>query len=312
MIVRQAKKADVDAIITLLQASLGESLLKKSAKIWNFKHLDNPFGESTVLLAEENSDLIGVRAFMQWRWQIKNRVWTSYRAVDTATHPHHQGKGVFKKLTLQALDEIHEKGDCFVFNTPNNQSRPGYLKMGWSEVGKIKVALIPTLLYSFSLLFSKKTGDSAITVAQLERLCAIHNEQLAEKNVLFTPKSVSYLKWRYEENPLQNYFVVSTPDFYIAMYVKKHSFFNELRVVESIGGLTAKERRKMHCAIVKYALQKGCLFITIADKNLFGLQLYGGYGPKLTFRPLTSSTDFVQQALTIENWHYSLGDLELF
>ncbi len=28
-----------------------------------------------------------------------------------------------------------------VFNTPNDQSRPGYLKMGWSEVGRVPVAV---------------------------------------------------------------------------------------------------------------------------------------------------------------------------
>ena len=33
MIVREAKQEDIDSIIILLQASLGESLLKKSAEI---------------------------------------------------------------------------------------------------------------------------------------------------------------------------------------------------------------------------------------------------------------------------------------
>ena len=98
MIIRQAKQEDIDSIVVLLQASLGESLLKKSAEIWNFKHVANPFGESTVLLAEENNELIGVRAFMTWRWQMGNQIWNAFRAVDTATHPNYQGKGIFKKL----------------------------------------------------------------------------------------------------------------------------------------------------------------------------------------------------------------------
>ena len=123
MIIRQVKQEDTNSIIVLLQASLGESLLKKSAEIWNFKHVINPFGESTVLLAEEYSQILGVRAFMTWRWQMGTQVWNAYRAVDTATHPNHQGKGIFKKLTLQALEVVKQKGDCFIFNTPNNQSR---------------------------------------------------------------------------------------------------------------------------------------------------------------------------------------------
>jgi GNAT superfamily N-acetyltransferase len=312
MIIRKAKKEDIPAIIPLLQASLGESLLKKSPEIWNFKHVDNPFGESTVLVAEEDSALIGVRAFMTWQWQLGNQVWNAYRAVDTATHPKHQGKGIFKKLTLQALDLVQQNGDCFVFNTPNDQSRPGYLKMGWQEVGKIKVALVPVFFYAFPNLFSKMKIENTISPLQLEALCKIHNRELAINNVLFTPKSTSYLKWRYEENSLQTYFVYSTPDCYVAMYVKKNRFFKELRVVEIIGDHDFKIKKNIRKAIVSCALEQECYLITIANQNLFAFSIYGYFGPKLTFKSLTNNTTFVDDALKIENWKYSLGDLELF
>jgi GNAT superfamily N-acetyltransferase len=312
MIVREANQEDIDSIIVLLQASLGESLLKKSAEIWNFKHVINPFGESTVLLAEEDSELIGVRAFMNWRWQCGNQVWNAYRAVDTATHPNHQGKGIFKKLTLQALDKIHENGDCFVFNTPNDQSRPGYLKMGWQEVDKIKVALVPTFFYVLNFLFSKKKVKSSITTLELVTLCDMHNQNLVAKNVLFTPKSAQYLKWRYENNALQDYIIFATPEFYIAMYVKKHRFFNELRIVETIGVDEVRSHKLVKNIIVKQAFQSKCLLITLADENLFSLKIYGSFGPKFTFRPLTNSNIFIQKALQIRNWGYALGDLELF
>jgi len=312
MIVREAKQEDIDAIIILLQASLGESLLKKSAEIWNFKHIDNPFGESTVLLAEENSQILGVRAFMTWRWHLGNQVWDAYRAVDTATHPTHQGKGIFKKLTLQALDQIQQNGECFVFNTPNDQSRPGYLKMGWQEVGKIKVALVPIFFYTFHFLFSKKQVKSNITTLQLETLCNLHNQNLVAKNVLFTPKSAQYLKWRYEENPLQDYIIYATSEYYFAMYVKKHRFFNELRIVESIGFEEARNHYLLKNIIIKQAFQNKCWLITLAHKNLFSLKIYGSFGPKLTFKPLTNSNVFIQKALQIRNWGYAIGDLELF
>ena len=312
MIIRQVKQEDTNSIIVLLQASLGESLLKKSAEIWNFKHVINPFGESTVLLAEEDATLIGVRAFMDWRWQCGNQGWNAYRAVDTATHPNHQGKGIFKKLTLQALEEIQQKGDCFVFNTPNDQSRPGYLKMGWQEVGKIKLALVPTFFYVIHFLFSKKKVKSSITDLELQTLCDMHNLNLVAKNVLFTPKSAQYLKWRYEENPLQDYIIYATPEFYVAMYLKKHRFFNELRIVESIGVEESRNNTLLKNYIIKQAFQNKCWLITLANKNIFSLGIHGSFGPKLTFRPLTKSNVFIQKALQIRNWGYAIGDLELF
>jgi len=182
---------------------------------------------------------------MQWRWQLQDEVWVAYRAVDTATHPNYQGRGIFKTLTLKALDYIQEIGDCFVFNTPNDQSRPGYLKMGWKEVGKINVAIIPTFLYGLSSLFSNRKYSNAITSNQLQLLCDKHNKYLAEKNVLFTPKSSEYLKWRYEENPLQDYFVISSPNFYIAMYVKRHRFSMNLEWLNQYEIFLPKEKMKL-------------------------------------------------------------------
>ena len=103
MIIRASHLSDTPAIVQLLKESLGESLLKKTTDIWLYKHEQNPFGPSYVLLAEEASHLIGVRAFMQWRWQKGSEVLQAYRAVDTATHPQHQGRGIFKKLTKAGI-----------------------------------------------------------------------------------------------------------------------------------------------------------------------------------------------------------------
>ncbi len=311
MIIREPKPSDKEAIIELLQLSLGENKLKKTQEIWNFKHEKNPFGVSPVFLAEENDVIIGVRVFMQWRWQLADTVWVSYRAVDTATHPQHQGKGIFKKLTLFALDYVQIIGDCFVFNTPNDQSRPGYLKMDWKEVDKIKVSLVPTFIYLLEL-FKSKNDNNTITLSQLSKLCESHNENLINKKLLFTPKSAQYLKWRYEENPLQEYFVVSSEKHYIAMYVKRHKVFNELRVVETVGDFDKKNHAAIRQVISQFAIKERCLFITTADKNLFSCRLYGGYGPKLTFRPMCNSDEFIKKTLDINNWSYSTGDLELF
>ena len=66
------------------------------------------------------------------------------RAVDTATDPDFQGRGIFTRLTLEALDALPAEGVELVFNTPNARSLPGYLKMGWQEVGRLPAAVRPT------------------------------------------------------------------------------------------------------------------------------------------------------------------------
>lgn len=312
MIVREPKIEDKEAIIELLQLSLGESKLKKTQEIWDFKHKKNPFGVSPVFLAEENKTIIGVRAFMQWRWQLEDNLWTSYRAVDTATHPNYQGKGIFKTLTVKALDYVQSLGDCFVFNTPNDQSRPGYLKMGWKEVGKINVIIACTFFYFYKLLGKNINNKNLATDSQLNILCDFHNTNLKLQKVIFTPKSAKYLKWRYEDNLLQQYKVISKPEFYIAMYIKKHRFYKELRVVEIIGKLKRENKSKIQASIVSFAFKNSCWLITLSDKSLFKFTLSGAFGPILTFKSLTSNNDFIQKALNINNWKYTIGDLELF
>ncbi len=72
---------------------------------------------------------------------MAGEVLRAVRAVDTATDPDYQGQGLFTALTMHGLDEVRADGVDFVFNTPNDQSRPGYLKMGWQTVGELPVAV---------------------------------------------------------------------------------------------------------------------------------------------------------------------------
>lgn len=310
MIIRNATPEDIPAIVVLLQLSLGENLIKKSESTWNFKHVDNPFGVSHVLLAYEDGILVGVRAFMKWQWQFGINSWTAHRAVDTATHPDYQGRGIFKKLTLQAVADIQREGDTFVFNTPNENSRPGYLKMGWQIVDAIELSVIPVIFHFSSFFFTKPKLQNTISIEQLETLCSDYNSELSQKKLLFTPKSPAYLKWRYEENPLQEYVVFSSKDWYMVFYIKKHRFFNELRVVETIGSkLYHKQIQKN---ILSYAFQNRCWLVTTSTKDLFRYKIYGKFGPKLTIKTLAKDSQFINIVHTMQNWHYSLGDLELF
>src|SRR3990170_159348 len=80
--------------------------------------------------------------FLRWELRAGGGIVRAVRAVDTATHPDFQGQGIFKTLTLQALDTVVADADL-VFNTPNANSRPGYLKMGWQPVGDVPIAIRP-------------------------------------------------------------------------------------------------------------------------------------------------------------------------
>ena len=313
MEIREGTEQDIPAILEVLRASLGETSSQKTEEVWRFKHVDNPFGKSLVLLAVEDGQVIGVRAFMRWKWQRGKEQYSAFRAVDTATHPDHQGKGVFKKLTLKALEIGKERGDNFVFNTPNSQSKPGYLKMGWKEVDKLKTSIRPVNPFFWKSANGITSYPKTWNDNKGFEFLNDHNKRLSEEGYLFTPKDADYLKWRFAENPLQDYHVLATPNLFLAAYVKKQGRFRELRVSEIIrsskisNGALKKELKS-------WGRKYGVHFISfspISDVKFF-TAVSGKFGPVLTFRNMGVSVEEEKEFLNINSWAYSLGDLELF
>ncbi|HYU57152.1 MAG TPA: GNAT family N-acetyltransferase, partial [Actinomycetota bacterium] len=131
--VRPMGDGDLDAVVDLLTESLGPApggAGRRDLFVW--KHLQNPFGRSIVLLAEDGAGRpAGLRAFMRWSLAVPGGgTVDAVRAVDTATSPAFQRRGVFTRLTTEGLETCAAAGVRLVFNTPNEKSLPGYLKMG--------------------------------------------------------------------------------------------------------------------------------------------------------------------------------------
>ena len=332
MQLRAAKPEDKSAIIDILKLSLGESTIPKSESLWNWKHELNPFGRSFVLLAEENEKLVGVRAFMQWEWEWNGQTYKSIRAVDTATHPEHQGKGIFKKLTLQQVGFCKEQGISFVFNTPNNQSKPGYLKMGWVEQGRLplKFKLLRPLSMAYHQMFKKNTtaGDDCHESTPQTwgpGIIDLVNRIPKKTEQVTSNLSPQYISWRYEKNPLYNYhYFTDHANFLLITRIKKHPFGLELRVVEFIllnpGTDLNKLNREIRVQVMKFCESNKIDFIALSGLQYssckvcfkwMGVLPIRQMGPTITLRDLNMNEKF-PSLLPMKNWRFSLGDLQLF
>src|SRR5690606_25693858 len=127
---------DEGAVLGLIEAALGRRPDPRNAAFFAWKHRENAFGASPAWVAVDGDRVVGFRTLMRWEFDTPEGPVRAVRAVDTATHPDHQGRGIFSALTRRAVEELQNDGVGFVFNTPNDKSRPGYLKMGWREVGR--------------------------------------------------------------------------------------------------------------------------------------------------------------------------------
>jgi ribosomal protein S18 acetylase RimI-like enzyme len=234
-LVRPFAPEDLPAVLHLLDASLGGGPAgRRPPEFFRWKHLESPFGPSFMLVAADGERLVGLRAFMRWRFNADGRTVEAARPVDTATHPDYQGMGIFTRLTRELLDAVAGEVDL-VFNTPNAKSGPGYLKLGWHEVGRMPVAV---RVRRPGRLAGELAGRVAASAAGRElrpvdagqglpapvparavpvrRVLARDAEvqqllarEPAGATGLRTPRDVAYLRWRYGAAPLLGYHAVT-------------------------------------------------------------------------------------------------------
>lgn len=180
---------DIAQIIRLLNANF-ETNHTKEAFLW--KHFHNPFGKSYGLLAVDKERIVGLRMFMRWEFYCKNKTIKAIRPVDTCTDHEYRGQGLFKKITLQGLENIKQEYEL-VFNTPNQNSKPGYLKMGWKEIKgdfQYRVGVVNFL--------AKSQEYENVSSERIE-----YQKKWLESSICQTKLSEEYLKWRYKDSDYQ-------------------------------------------------------------------------------------------------------------
>ncbi len=215
--IRAADAGDESAILDLLRTSLGEGPTgSRSKEFLHWKHQANPFGASYALVAEDAGRIVGVRLFLRWELRSGTTVVNAVRAVDTATHPDYRGRGLFRTLTLQALQTWRDEIDL-VFNTPNSKSGPGYLRMGWQQVGTMPIAVrivnpVRFARHAVGAARRRPAATGPATPAAAGARCPLPLAQAAfvdeqplrdllaaarPGDALHTSRTLEYLAWRY-------------------------------------------------------------------------------------------------------------------
>ena len=313
--------ADLPAILRLLQASLGWGDEPVFRRFFEWKHHESPFGPSPAWVAVDGGEIVGLRILMRWEFERGDGVARAVRAVDTATHPAYQGRGIFSRLTRIALEDLEREGVDFVFNTPNDKSRPGYLKMGWREVGRLPVDVRPLSFPGIARIVRARTaagrwsepstaGDPAAAVLAdrdaLARLLVARRPSAGTRTRV-TPE---YLAWRYGGDLLPYRALVARDglDTGVALFrVRRRGAAREVALCEVLTAGNAVPvgrelvRRVVRAADADYLL---ALRGSVPARGLFPLP---GQGPMLTWRRVATRREDPPA-----DWRLGLGDIELF
>ena len=316
--VRQAGPGDNASVVPMLRAALGKSDDPHYEAFLHWKHRENAFGESPAWVALHGDAVVGYRTFLRWRFLDESgREVRAVRAVDTATDPAYQGMGIFRTLTLRGVAELTLAGDGLVFNTPNDQSRPGYLKMGWSVARRLPVGVLPSGPRAVASMVTSKVPAalwSEETTVGLDAGAALADRSLAEALLTHAPsegfrthRTPEYLAWRTSFAPLRYRLLLASErdpaEGGIVVRLRRRGDAVEAAVVEQLvpdwrtgAGLV---RRVLRESGADYA-------IGLRTGPSAGLMPLPGQGPLLTTRPLAASPP------SPGAWALTLGDVELF
>ena len=311
--VRPATGSDREEVLALLGRSLGSDGDPRYPALFAWKHDHNAFGPSPMWVATDAGRVVAFRAFMRWEFERGGRRLRAVRAVDTATDPDYQGKGLFTRLTMLGLDEMRADGVDFVFNTPNSQSRPGYMKMGWREVGHVPAAVRftgPTgaLAAVRSRVPAERWSQPMAVGETIEEWLrrggvAGRRPEPADVREVRTRVDDAFLRWRFGGS-LLHYQVVDDGEAAVIVRARRRGSATELAVVAGFGDgpmvdrLAARTAREAGCS---YAIRLG----RPRASKLF-VPLPGG-GPVLTWRAVNDTG-----MPPLSNWALTLGDVELF
>lgn len=315
---RRAQDADVPRMVDLMRTSLGEGTVPRTEAFFRWKHLEGPFGPSPILLAEDGDRLVGLRAFLRWQLRRGERSLRAVRAVDTATHPDYRGRGIFRRLTMGLVEELKTEGVDFVFNTPNDKSGPGYLKMGWRTVGRLPVLLRPRLALALRLLRRSDWGridpDEATALERAvddSRIGGWFGEMAGERG--HTERTPAYLRWRYLDVPGVAYGASFDPRSHLLVFRRRlRRGLRELTLCEVV--LAPRRGAALAVGRALMSVARGAEVVSMAATSGERVRRWAtlaGFiplsGPVLTSRPLAGPP-----IEGFDGWLWSLGDLELF
>ena len=330
--IRAYVPGDEPAVLKLLSASLGSGPAgSRTPEFFRWKHFDNFFGPSYMLVAECDDRLVGFRSFMSWRFQVQGLTLRALRPVDTATHPDYQGRGIFSGLTETAIAAVRDETDV-IFNTPNSASLPGYLKMGWEVVGRMPVwvrvrrplRLITRLRTIRSSLDPSRArpvvnASRAAEVLESPEVASLLRRTPQDPGGITTPWSTDFLRWRYASAPLLDYRAVTDEREGelrgVAIFrVRPRGGLWETTISEfivrsndgpTVRRLLREVARSAHSDHITCRLPDG----RVGRPSRYGLVAV----PKgITLVARDFGHGSVADPMRIESWSLSLGDLEVF
>jgi len=207
------------------------------AEVYDWWSFGCPCATSGFMVAESNGSVVGVQPMEIFQYHDRKESFKGGMLTGVAVHPQFRRRGIFSALVKACEQEAWRQGAAFVSTMPNDRSRPGFLKLGYTDLGrrKLLVRLIdPRDMGARSVpLFGRLVGGAAQCIQAalkptsaedgiaLRQVSSIPPEvaDLAHRHEALFPglrmhRSAEWWRWRFLEAPTRRYLIYEarTPD----------------------------------------------------------------------------------------------------
>jgi GNAT superfamily N-acetyltransferase len=326
--VRAFAAEDEPGVLKVLQAAFGEWPRGVQgvapSEFFHWKHAAGPFGPSILLVAEADSAVIGFAAYMPWRLRAGGKILTTMRGVDFAVHPSHRRRGAAVAL-IQAAVRHCSDDVAFIWSNPNEKIRPGSLRSGRREVGRLPRFIRPRGPLLGTIQRARAKGSKtpghlrieAETAAEILRDGARTSLLAGMKqrgDRLATAKDLDYLRWRYgrfEEYRAIRADAGADCDGLVIFRLRRHGSFWVSHVCELFVEQNDPRSARHLLRKVTDAAPADFLSCSFRSRHTAALSGFVQYrrGTALTTYPL--HRDLMPDPTQRASWALSIGDLEL-
>ena len=316
---------DSEPLVRLIRGSLvGGSYM--DSKWFDWKHFQNPNGPSIIIYAtdRQTGQIAAMRALWAWKLRCGQAQIDAYQPCESLTAPDYQRMGLFTRLTRMAVDLAGQKHARFLFNFPNANSKPAYIKMGWHCLGGLATLWKPAgPVEIIASLFQRKPDDcsrsgpddSAIASADKydSRKEDISGHHRLKGSMYFGSRHQALIDWRLKRPGGLNR-LVRTDKAAAIVHLRHRGKLREACIIELLQDNAQLSDIKVLLRAIQKQL-KPTILTTILTPSHPDVAIYKSLG----FRFRSNQTNFVAAAVEMDlpvpasaDWALSGFDIDTF
>ena len=189
-------------------------------KIILHRYYENPYGDASIIFAEDNGKLVASVASQPMQVYCDGKVYDANTRLNGMVLPEYSGRGLFQSVMSAMCQKHTQSGRPFCYAFPHYTTNKALsANLGWTNVYEV-----PTM----QATLPENNNFASLDTAGVKKVCAddIKWEPTAKICVY---KTTEYLKWRYENNPINKYEIVKAEDGSWMIY---KPYKDELNLVE--------------------------------------------------------------------------------